>query len=118
MITLPGLYGSSGKELQLVLSRLLRMKVFAQALFVGLVATTVAVAEQAPPPTATQPCPEDPKRPPRTDNPSDRLAETKGVICPPTGVDPGIETKPPTNDGTLKVIPPPGAPGANPKEQK
>jgi hypothetical protein len=43
-------------------------------------------------------------------NPSERLARTDGVLCPPSNVDPQIRA--PTPDaGTLKVIPPPGTPG-------
>lgn len=43
---------------------------------------------------------------------SDQLAQSKGVICPPAGVDRDIEQKPPEG-GTMKVIPPPGSPGGN-----
>ena len=28
-----------------------------------------------------------------------------------------MEVKPPSNDGTIKIIPAPGTPGGNPKEQ-
>jgi hypothetical protein len=38
---------------------------------------------------------------------SERLAESKGVVCPPAGVDPKIEKRPPA-EGEIKVIPPPG----------
>jgi hypothetical protein len=44
---------------------------------------------------------------------SDQLAESKGVICPPAGVDPGI-TAPPIGGGRMPVIPPPGTPGGDP----
>jgi hypothetical protein len=47
---------------------------------------------------------------------SDQLAESKGVICPPAGVDPGIG-RPPPEGGTIKVVPPPGSPGGNPTIQ-
>ena len=47
---------------------------------------------------------------------SDQLAESKGVICPPAGVDAGIQQRPPEG-GALKVIPPPGAPGGDPSVQ-
>src|SRR5262245_27741385 len=47
---------------------------------------------------------------------SDRLAESRGVICPPRGVDPDIAVTPPAG-GDIKVIPPPGAPGGNPNVQ-
>ena len=45
---------------------------------------------------------------------SDQLAQSKGVICPPAGVDPEMRQTPPEG-GTLKVIPPPGTPGGNPR---
>lgn len=63
-------------------------------------------------------CPPDVANPPLTSNPtthplSEQLSESKGVICPPAGIDPGLAEKPPpTRDNP--VIPPPGAPGGNP----
>jgi hypothetical protein len=47
---------------------------------------------------------------------SDQLAQSKGVICPPAGVDPEIRQAPPEG-GAMKVIPPPGSPGGNPSVQ-
>jgi hypothetical protein len=47
---------------------------------------------------------------------SDQLAESKGVICPPAGVDAAIQQQPPEG-GAMKVIPPPGSPGGNPNVQ-
>jgi len=44
---------------------------------------------------------------------SDRLAQSKGVICPPEHVDPQIN-KPAPGGGAMPVIPPPGPPGGNP----
>jgi len=44
-------------------------------------------------------------------NLSDRLASSKGIICPPA-VDAGMQQKPPQG-GTLKVVPPPGSPGGD-----
>jgi hypothetical protein len=49
---------------------------------------------------------------PSTGDLSDRLADSRGVICPPAGVDPDIQVKPP-DGGRLKVIPPPGSPGGD-----
>ena len=49
-------------------------------------------------------------------NLSDQLAASKGVICPPAGVDPEMSQKPPEG-GAMKVIPPPGSPGGNPSVQ-
>ena len=46
-------------------------------------------------------------------NLSDQLAQSNGVICPPSGVDPKM-TAPPPGGGATPVIPPPGAPGGNP----
>jgi hypothetical protein len=47
---------------------------------------------------------------------SDQLAESKGVICPPAGIDSQMRIRPPEG-GAMKVIPPPGTPGGNPNEQ-
>lgn len=37
---------------------------------------------------------------------SEQLAASRGIVCPPRGVDPGI-VEPPPAGGTLRVIPPP-----------
>jgi hypothetical protein len=47
---------------------------------------------------------------------SDKLAQSKGVICPPAGIDREMEVLPPSG-GHLKVIPPPGTPGGDPNVQ-
>ena len=47
---------------------------------------------------------------------SDQLSQSKGVICPPAGVDPGISI-PPVGGGRTPVIPPPGTPGGDPNIQ-
>jgi hypothetical protein len=47
---------------------------------------------------------------------SDKLAESKGVICPPSGIDRDMQVKPP-GGGQLKVIPPPGTPGGDQRVQ-
>ena len=47
---------------------------------------------------------------------SDQLAASKGVICPPAGIDPDMQQAPPQG-GAMKVIPPPGSPGGNPNVQ-
>ena len=45
---------------------------------------------------------------------SDKLAEQHGTLDPPHGVDPGMTVSPPAQgQGTMPVIPPPGAPGGN-----
>ena len=47
---------------------------------------------------------------------SDQLAQSKGVICPPAGVDSEMRVRPPEG-GAMRVIPPPGSPGGNPNAQ-
>ena len=48
-------------------------------------------------------------------NLTDKLAASKGIICPPS-VDPHMQQRPPEG-GTMKVIPPPGSPGGDPRVQ-
>jgi hypothetical protein len=45
-------------------------------------------------------------------NLSDELSRSKGVICPPAEIDPGISA-PPAGGGVTPVIPPPGTPGGD-----
>jgi hypothetical protein len=47
---------------------------------------------------------------------SEQLSQSKGVICPPAGIDPGISV-PPRGGGRTPVIPPPGTPGGDPSIQ-
>jgi hypothetical protein len=45
---------------------------------------------------------------------SDRLSESNGVLRPPAGIDPQIQTPAPEpNPQTTPVIPPPGTPGGD-----
>jgi hypothetical protein len=93
----------------------------------------LGASAQSPPPQTTQPDPKacapgerlepgpnGPQQPGTTgkggeaksdkpDTPSDKLARTDGVICPPN-VDSEIRTPAP-DAGTMRVIPPPGTPG-------
>jgi hypothetical protein len=48
-------------------------------------------------------------------NLSDKLASSKGIICPPS-VDPHMQQKPPEG-GAMKVVPPPGSPGGDQRVQ-
>jgi hypothetical protein len=43
---------------------------------------------------------------------SDKLAQSRGVICPPAGIDREMQVRPP-GGGAVKVIPPPGTPGGD-----
>ncbi len=48
-----------------------------------------------------------------SENLSDKLSKSEGVICPPRGLDPEI-AMPPPGGGATPVIPPPGSPGGDP----
>ena len=43
----------------------------------------------------------------------DKLAQSDGVLCPPSGIDPAIRAPTPDNS-KMPVIPPPGSPGGDP----
>jgi hypothetical protein len=88
------------------------------------IAVTAAPAEVAdnPAPERSAACPPDVRGEPPTvggggsESLSDKLAQSKGVICPPSGVDREMQVAPP-DGGRLKVIPPPGTPGGDPSVQ-
>jgi hypothetical protein len=99
----------------------------ALVLFTLTAAATTAVAQiqsPSPPPAAQRDaaCPPGVGADPPTvgsgdrSNLSEKLAESKGVICPPAGHDPEMAVPPPET-GTMRVIPPPGTPGGNPTVQ-
>jgi hypothetical protein len=50
---------------------------------------------------------------PSSDNLSERLNRSDGVIRPPTGVDPQMQVPPPEPGSRMPVIPPPGTPGGD-----
>jgi hypothetical protein len=54
-----------------------------------------------------------PEETPGSANLSDKLSRSKGVVCPPAGIDAGLAV-PPVGGGTTPVIPPPGTPGGDP----
>jgi hypothetical protein len=90
------------------------------AALVTVVTANVSLAQSTatPPPESGASCPPDVKGEPPTigsgssKSLSDRLADSKGVICPPSGVDQDMQVRPP-GGGQLKVIPPPGTPGGD-----
>ena len=45
----------------------------------------------------------------------ERVVPRRGVIRPPEGVDPGVLAPTPRNPGAMRVIPPPGSPGGDPR---
>lgn len=49
-------------------------------------------------------------------NLSDKLASSRGIICPPAGVDPQMQQRP-QEGGSIKVVPPPGSPGGDQRVQ-
>ena len=55
-------------------------------------------------------------RKPKDETLSSKLAQSEGVICPPTHVDPEIHAPAPQG-GPMPVIPPPGSPGGDPQVQ-
>jgi hypothetical protein len=48
----------------------------------------------------------------RRESLSEQLAESKGIICPPAGIDREMQITPPAG-GVIEVIPPPGTPGGD-----
>jgi hypothetical protein len=99
----------------------LLIAILANALGSGTVVAQPA-GDRRPPAEQGVTCPPDVKGDPPTlgrgssESLSDRLADSKGVICPPAGVDPEMQVAPPAG-GRLKVIPPPGSPGGDPNVQ-
>jgi hypothetical protein len=101
----------------------LRVAVALIAAFVIVAGANISLAQPAnPPPGEAATCPPDVKDDPPTiggrssEALSDKLAQSKGVICPPAGVDREMQVAPPSG-GQLKVIPPPGTPGGDPNVQ-
>lgn len=86
---------------------------------------TLAQAQSSRPGASSAPLPEQSACAPESGGPrsgettggsrtlSDQLSQSKGVICPPAGVDPGISA-PPLAGGRTPIIPPPGTPGGDP----
>ena len=50
---------------------------------------------------------------PKAETPTDKLARTEGVLCPPPNVDEDIKIPTP-GAGVTPIIPPPGSPGGDP----
>jgi hypothetical protein len=99
------------------------MFVPAAAMAAGLAVVCGPVfAQQVRPPVLPQPLDPQTTVPEKIDPPlrrdgettgtlSDRLKDSRGVIAPPAGMDPGIRVPAPVPDpGTTPVIPPPGTP--------
>jgi hypothetical protein len=106
----------------------------------ALIALSGAAAAQAPPTPATPPAQTAPVSPERATGCAptqttpqgniapkstttgqaqaplgDKLAQSDGVLCPPSGVDPAMRAPAPnTGTSSMPVIPPPGSPGGDP----
>src|SRR5436305_2158233 len=85
-------------------------------------AATAVNAQTTPPAEARKDCPPGTSANAPTingdskQNLSDKLASSKGIICPPAGIDSEMRQKPPEG-GAMKVVPPPGSPGGDPSVQ-
>jgi hypothetical protein len=84
-------------------------------------ACTLAAQAQPAPSSAPSECGPGTKAPTlgeqdSTRNLSDRLAQSKGVICPPHDIDPQMDAPPPAEGGgKTPIIPPPGGPNMQPR---
>jgi hypothetical protein len=102
--------------------RLTTLIVAMSASLAGAGAASAQAAGNAPSTAQDAACPPDVKGEPPTVGGgssaplSDKLAQSKGVICPPSGVDREMQVAPP-DGGRLKVIPAPGTPGGDPSVQ-
>jgi hypothetical protein len=88
----------------------------AGALACGLAAASAAAQQQPSPPPNPDCTPGAQTTPKPGESMSDRLAQSKGVICPPD-VDPAMKVPPPETGSKMPVIPPSGAPGGDQKIQ-
>ena len=89
---------------------------FAGAL-VGVLAVAPAAAQQQSSPPSNPECTPRAQTTPKPGEPlGDRLAQSKGVICPPD-VDPAMKVPPPETGSKMPVIPPPDTSGGDQKIQ-
>jgi hypothetical protein len=95
---------------------------FPLAITLSIIVVTGASAQTSPPAKVPKDCPPGTSANAPTINGaangtlSDKLASSEGIICPPAGVDPEMQQKPPEG-GAIKVVPPPGSPGGNQRVQ-
>jgi len=101
---------------------------------VAILLFTAASAHAQAPPTGPQPVPQGtlrcaPVQPPGAEQGkgappgqttgqsrqplSDRLAQSDGIMCPPSNIDPQMHKDAP-HEGRTPVLPPPGSPGGDP----
>jgi hypothetical protein len=100
----------------------MRSIVLIAAMSVALAGPALAQSTRDAPSEGGVTCPPDVKgEPPTVGNGgskslSEKLADSNGVICPPAGLDQDMQVRPP-GGGQLKVVPPPGTPGGDPRTQ-
>jgi hypothetical protein len=96
------------------------LSVMRKSILAGVLACALAVtpaAAQQPSPPANPECTPGAQPVPKSGEPlGDRLAQSKGVICPPD-VDPAMKVPSPETGSKMPVIPPSGAPGGDQKIQ-
>jgi len=89
---------------------LLRRTTLTVAIILGLLAgapISGKASQAGSGPSNNEPSPKD------ADTLSRKLDNSNGVISPPPQVDPGMSVQPPSDAGSMRVIPPPGSPGRN-----
>jgi hypothetical protein len=78
------------------------------------IAGSSALAQSAPADRDRQPRTEtEGQSPSASENLSERLDRSKGVIQPPQVIDPSMQVTSPNPDSRMPVIPPPGTPGGD-----
>jgi hypothetical protein len=94
----------------------MQKSLLAGAFVCALAALPAAAQKQTLPPVNPE-CPPEAQTAPKPGEPlGDRLAQSKGVICPPD-VDPAMKVPPPESGSKMPVIPPPGTPGGDRKSE-
>jgi len=95
-------------------SSLLGLPTLIVAIVSGLLAVAtipLEAAEHNAAPRSNEPSPNG------SDNLSRKLDNSNGVISPPAQVDPGMTVRPPRDEGSMRIIRPPGSSAQNPSVQ-
>ena len=93
-------------------SALLRLPALALAIVFGLLAVATVSLEAAEQSAAPGNEPSN-----GSNDLSRKLDNSNGVISPPAQVDPGMTVRPPSDAGSMRIIPPPGSAAQNPSVQ-
>jgi hypothetical protein len=95
---------------------LLRLPALTAAIVFGLLAIAT-ISLQAAEQNAAPRAPSNELSPNGSNNLSRKLDNSNGVISPPAQVDPGMTVRPPSDAGSMRIIPPPGPSAQNPSVQ-